>query len=196
MCMCVHVHRQTGCQAIVTTWQQPTAFHFWLCQALQLQKQALPEAPSFRLNRWDGWATSSDIHPPAFLVVHLPPCSPGQLDSYQRSWALFFQKANPTPVSRLYTGNRALCAVRVWMQWVQWQKSGRESMLLREETVGVYTRSRAKKKKKEIVCVALLYEDLRMDIWGTTRHCILFTGNGLSKSILGIDGVLFCRGSD
>lgn len=85
MCMCVHVHRQTGCQAIVTTWQQPTAFHFWLCQALQLQKQALPEAPSFRLNRWDGWATSSDIHPPAFLVVHLPPCSPGQLDSYQRS---------------------------------------------------------------------------------------------------------------
>lgn len=60
--MRVHVHRQTGCQAIVTTWQQPTAFHFWLRQALQLQKQALPEAPSFPLNRWDGWATSSDTH--------------------------------------------------------------------------------------------------------------------------------------
>ena len=123
--MCVCVCRQAGWQATVTTWQQPTTLHFWPRQALQLQNPALPKAPSFPLNRWDDWAASSDTHthsppsPSSLLVVHLPPCSPGQLNSYQRSWALFFQKANPTPVSGLYTGNRGLCAVWVWVQWVQ-----------------------------------------------------------------------------
>ena len=67
--MYVHVQRQTGCQAVVIAWQQPTTFHFWPCQALQLQRQALPEAPSFPLNRWNDWATSSDTHTHCFPIL-------------------------------------------------------------------------------------------------------------------------------
>lgn len=57
-------------------------------------------------------------HHGSLLMVHLPPCSPGQLNSYQRSWALFFPKANPTPVPGLYSRNRELCRVWVWMHWL------------------------------------------------------------------------------
>lgn len=108
--------------------------------------------------------------PHPLLVVHLPPCSPGQLDSYQRSWALFFQKANPTPVSRLYTGNRALCAVWVWMQWVQWQgehvsERGRRLVFIQDQE--------EKKKKKWCVRGSFVwgFENGHM---GTTRQTVFF----------------------
>lgn len=53
LCCCMpesvflHAYRQAGWQATVTMWQQPTTLHFWLRQALQLHKPALPRGPSF-----------------------------------------------------------------------------------------------------------------------------------------------------
>lgn len=52
---------------------------------------------------------------------------------------------------------------------------------------------REKKKRKYCVCGSFKsgFEGGHM---GSTRQTIFFTGNGLSKGILAIDGVLFCRG--
>lgn len=132
--------------------------------------------------------------PFSLLVVHLPPCSPGQLNSYQRSWALFFQKANPTPVSRLYTGNRGLCECECMSTVCVWGRECNEgSVFFRKGDSLCFCE--IKSKNKEIVCAWLLC--VRIWEWTYGDHkadCILFSGNGVSKDILGIDGVLFCRG--
>lgn len=91
------------------------------------------------------------------------PGSPGQLNSYERSWALFFQKANPTPVFRLYTVRRVSVNARVQCVYRPVK-----------ERVFVFERKRGRErdslcfweiKNKNGVYVALLWKDLRTDIW-------------------------------
>lgn len=172
-CVCVHVYRQAGWQATVTTWQQPTTLHFWPRQALQLQKPALPKAPSFPLNRWDDWAASSDTHthtrmpvsPPLFLgCTCLPalqasstPIKGAELFSSRK----LIQHLSPGFIQGIEDCVLHECECKSTM--CVWQRV--------EGRVCVFKRGRQcvflldQEQKRNIVCVALLCKDLRMDIW-------------------------------